>query len=299
VSEPRGTIHDLGYKRYVGSRRDSSTRWRVIARHQIAHGWKTWWRFKAALALSVIVTCIAGGFMLFASESKSRLGGAQAFVMRIIDTALPESIAWFCRAGFVVSLTIGATVVASDMQSGAFTFYFARSVKPRHYVIGKLVGQCVLLSCVVLAGPLVLAGLRLGVSDNLDQLVELLPVLPKALAIGVLAVLVYAAVPMGFSALLPNKRQVLALWAAYYMVFGSMAYIIGRVSHSGAMAALDLPRALQAIAYELFDIKFRLQDAHASLQAAIVSVGAHVGLAIAVVVYQVRRAHLAGIGGGS
>jgi ABC-type transport system involved in multi-copper enzyme maturation permease subunit len=297
-SLPRGTIHDLGYKRYGGSRRDSSTRWRVIARHQIAHGWKTWWRFKAALGFAVITTCIAGGFMLLVSERKSSLGRAQAFAMQIVDTALPESIIWFCRAGFIISMTIGATVVASDVQSGAFTFYFARSVQPRHYVIGKLVGLCVLLSFVVMAGPLVLAGLRLGVSDNLDQLVELLPIVPKTLAVGALAVLTYAAVPLGFSALLPNRRHALALWAAYYLVFGFMAYILGFVS-SGGIAALDLPRALQAIAYELFDIKFRLGDAKIPLEAAVASISVHVTASIAIVAYQVRRAQLSGIGGSS
>src|SRR5688500_14705104 len=126
-AQPAGTIHDLGYKRYLGTRRDQSTRWRVIARDQIASAFKFWWRCKAALGLAAIVTAIAGGMMLFASDRKSSLGRAQGFVMQLIDTALPESIIWYCRAGFVVSLTIGATVVASDVQSGAFTFYFARS----------------------------------------------------------------------------------------------------------------------------------------------------------------------------
>ena len=35
-----GQIHDLGYKRYVGTRRSQGTRWRVIMREQISNGWK-------------------------------------------------------------------------------------------------------------------------------------------------------------------------------------------------------------------------------------------------------------------
>jgi len=295
---PVGAIHDLGYKRYLGTRRDPRTRWRVIAREQVASAWKFWWRFKAAFGLAAIITAIAGGMMLFTSDRKSSLGRAQGFAMQLIDTTLPESIIWFCRAGFVVSLTIGATVVASDVQSGAFTFYFARSVKPHHYVIGKLAGMCALLALILVAGPLVIAGLRLGVSDDVDQLVDLLPILWKTLVIGGVATLAYAAVPLGFSALMPNRRNALALWAAYYLVFGAMVYELGKVS-SGSLAALDLPRAVQTITYALFDLNFRSRDAQIPVAAAVASLAGHVVVAVALVSYQVRRAQRTGVGGAS
>ncbi|MBA2544240.1 MAG: ABC transporter permease subunit, partial [Deltaproteobacteria bacterium] len=240
VPAPTGTIHDLGYRRYEGARRSDRSRWRVIARHQVAIAWKTWWRFRAPLGLAIIAMSITAGMMMFASERKSSLGRAQIFAQRLIDTALPEAIIWFCRVGFLASLTLGATIVASDIQSGAFTFYFARSTRPRHYVIGKLVGLGALTALIVAAGPLVLAGLRLGVADNTDELVELLPVIPKTLAVGGLATLAYCAVPLGFSALLPNRRHALALWASYYLIFGAMAYALAHVA-SPAIGALDLP----------------------------------------------------------
>ena len=296
--KPAGTIHDLGYKRYIGTRRTAATRWRVIARHQISTAWKTWWRFKAALGLAVITLCITGGMMVFASDRKSSLGRAQMLVMQLIDTALPESVIWFCRAGFLVSLTIGASVVASDVQSGAFTFYFARSVRPRHYVFGKLVGLCTMVWFVVGAGPLAIAGLRLGISDTTDQVVDLLPIIPKTLAVGALATLAYAAIPLGFSALLPNRRHALALWAAYYLIFGAMAYLLGHHA-SPWIAALDIPRAIQAVAYHLFDIEFRGRDPQIPLDAALGSLGVHIGLAIAIVTVSVSRAQRSGIGGAS
>ncbi|MEO8701614.1 MAG: ABC transporter permease subunit [Kofleriaceae bacterium] len=289
------TIHDLGYKRYVGTRRSPNTRWRVIARHQIAIAWKTWWRFKAALGLAVITMSITGGMMMFASERKSSLGRAQFFAQRLIDTALPESIIWFCRVGFLASLTIGATVIASDVQSGAFTFYFARSTRPRHYVLGKLVGVCTLVGLVVCAGPIVIALLRLGVADSTDELVELLPVLPKTLAVGILATLAYSAVPLGFSALLPNRRQALALWAAYYLIFGAMAYSLAHVA-SPALGALDLPRAIQAVAFHLFELDFRGGDPEIPLDAAIGSLAIHIAVSISILVFQVNRQHRSGIG---
>src|SRR5262249_8293976 len=59
VSEKTGTIHDIGYKRYVGTRRSVATRWRVIMRNQVAMGWKKWWRYKMPLFGAVIALFIA------------------------------------------------------------------------------------------------------------------------------------------------------------------------------------------------------------------------------------------------
>jgi hypothetical protein len=295
---PRGTIHDLGYKRYGGLRRGAGTRWRVIARHQITNAWKTWWRFKAVLGMAVITVAIAGGMMMFASDRKSGLGRAQFLAQRLIDTALPESIIWFCRVGFLASLTLAATVVASDVQSGAFTFYFARSTRPRHYVLGKLLGVAVLMACIVGAGPLVLAAVRLGVADSTDEVVALLDILPRTLAVAALATLTYAWVPLGFSALFANRRHALALWAAYYLIVGQMAYLLAHVTDP-ALGALDLPRAVQAVAFSLFDLAPRSGDPAIPVAAALGSLAGHVAIAGAVMALQVHRAHRAGIGASS
>ncbi|MEJ7603948.1 MAG: hypothetical protein WKG01_39070 [Kofleriaceae bacterium] len=157
---------------------------------------------------------------------------------------------------------------------------------------------CALVGIILIGGPLVIAGLRLGVADDVDQLVDLLPILLKAIVVGGTATLAYAAVPLGFSALMPNRRHALALWATYYLVFGAMVYELGKVS-SGSIAALDLPRAVQTINYALFDLKFRSRDAQIPVAAAVASLAAHAGLAIVLVFYQVRRAQRAGVGGAS
>ncbi len=297
-AQPTGTIHDLGYRRYEGVRRSESARWRVIARHQIAIGWKTWWRFKAPLGLAVITMSIAGGMMMFASERKSSLGRAQLFAQRLIDTALPEAIIWFCRVGFLASLTLGATIIATDIQTGAFGFYFARSTRPRQYVVGKLVGLCALIALVVAAGPFVLSLLRLGVADDMDEVIALLPIIPRTLAIGLLATLAYACVPLAFSSLLPNRRHALALWASYYLIFGTMAYALASVA-SPSIGALDLPRAVQAVAFHLFELDFRDKDPAIPLDAALASLIGHTVISIGLIAFQVRRAHQSGVGGSS
>jgi hypothetical protein len=295
-----GQIHDLGYQRYVGSRRSVGTRWTVIMRNQIATGWKTWWRFKVWLVAAVLATGIPAALLYVFSTSVLRMfKGFGADSAPFIDTILPLSLIWYCKIGFLVSLVLVVPTVAGDIQSGAFTFYFARSVRPRDYVIGKLAGLGLLVALIMLAGPFLLAGARLGLSDNLDQLIALLPTLPKALAIGVLGTLIYAAVPLGFSAVLSNKGYAMALWAAYYIVISNMAVLVSMAT-TPAVAALDLPTALQAVSLHLFDLHLagkRNFDIPAS--AALISILAHAGIAIGLVFWRVRGAQRTGVGGAS
>jgi hypothetical protein len=294
-----GQIHDLGYKRYAGSRRAVGTRWTVIMRHQMSTAWKTWWRFKVWLVAAVMATAVAAGFLYLASGKMFRmLGGIGGQVVRFADGILPLSMEWYCKVGFIVSLTIGSTVVAGDVQSGAFTFYFARSVRPRDYVLGKLAGLGALMALIMLAGPVLLAGLRLGLSDDLDQLIELLPIVAKALAIGALGTLAYAAVPLGFSAVIANRRYAMALWAAYYLVLGSMAERIGLVT-TPAISALDLPTALKTISLNLFDLHLSDGNLAISTSVALISVLGHAAIAIGLVFWRVRSAQQTGVGGSS
>ena len=294
-----GTIHDLGYKRYAGARLAASTRWIVIMRNHIAHAWKTWWRFKSAIGLAVIVTVIAGGVMFLLNDRTVKgVVLPNGVAATLTDGTLPRSIQWYSRVAFLVSLTIGARVVAGDMRSGAFTFYFARSVRPRDYVLGKLLGMFLLVGMIYIAGPLLLAVARLGLAESGDQLVELLPVLPKALAVGALGAMAFAFVPLGFSALVPNPRYAMALWATYYLIVGGMAWVLSRVTQSG-VAALDLAASMDAVAFWMFDLELvwgraKRIDPHVALG----SLFAHAGAAVAIVAWQVRRAHLRGIGGG-
>jgi hypothetical protein len=246
-----------------------------------------------------MATAVAAGFLYLTSGKLFRmLGSLSGEAVRFADGILPLSTLWYCKIGFLISLTIGSTVVAGDLQSGAFTFYFARSVRPRDYVIGKLVGLGVLLALIMLGGPLLLAGLRLGLSDDLAQLIELLPVVWKALAIGGLGTLIYAVVPLGCSALIASRRYAMALWAAYYLLIGSMAQGIGRAT-TPAIAAIDLAASLNAVSLNLFDLRLTGRLPAIPTSAALISIAVHTAVAIGAIFWRVRRAQQTGVGGSS
>lgn len=294
-----GQIHDLGYKRYAGARQDAGTRWRVIMRHQIATAWKTWWRFKAWLGAAVLVSFIAGAVMyIFSNRLFQGMGRVGQVALTVADAALPQSIAWYCRAAFLASLTLGAGVIAGDVQSGAFTFYFARSVRTREYVLGKLAGLGLLMAILTMVGPVVLAGMRLGLCESWSDVVDHLVLFPKALAVGGLATLVYTAVPLGFSALADTRRTALAMWAAWYMIGGTVAIMVGAVSHVGWLAALDPHTAIDGVVRNLFGVS--IIDPHlvtVSIAQGVTSIAAYVVVSIAIVWVSVDRAEKAGVGG--
>lgn len=289
-------IHDLGYKRYAGPRRSTRTRWLVVMKNQIATSWKTWWRLKAAVGMAVLTTCIAGGLM-FVLKDRAVEDFFGNIASTFADTALPRSIQWYTRASFLVSVTVGVFIVAGDVKSGAFTFYFARSVRPRDYVLGKLTGMIVALALVNIAGPVVLACARIGLAHDTDELVRLLPLIPKAFLQGLIGTLVFATVPMMFSSLFSNARFALAVWAGYYLVFGFAVSRLGRLTMSW-IGVLDISTALDAIAIDLFDLRlFRGRAGHLDPHQAMLSIGLHIAIATIILAIQVRRSHGSGVGG--
>jgi hypothetical protein len=294
-----GQIHDLGYKRYVGSRRAVSTRWTVIMRHQIATAWAGWWRFKVWLVAAFLVTAVSSVLLYTLGNRLFRgIGGFGGVLTRFVDGILPDSTIWYCKAGFIVSLAISATVVAGDLQSGAFTFYFSRSMRPRDYVLGKLAGLGVMVALVMAAGPLVLAAVRVGLSDSLDQAIAMLPTLYKALAVGALGTVLYTAIPLGFSALLTNRRHAMAVWAAYYLLVGWLALLLSWLT-TPELAALDLASALHAVSLHLFGLHALGRMPEPSTSAAVIAILGHAAIAIGLVVWRVRRAQQTGVGGAS
>jgi hypothetical protein len=289
-----GQVHDLGYQRYAGPRRAPRTRWRVIVRQQIASAWRTWWRYKAALGFAVVMTFVWGGLMYFLEATPFRGLAGTTWA----EAALPLSIEWYCRAAFFLSLVLGAGAIAGDRQAGAFTFYFARSVRPRDYVAGKVVGYGVMVASLALAGPLVLALLRLAIFDSTDELVAHLYVVPAALGVGTAITVVYTLVPLGFSALASDRRNALVLWLAYYLILGTIAALIGRFS-GGSIAALDLPTACLALALDAFDFHLpvgRRAARQLDPTIALISIIAHAVIAVVVIWVRISRAHARGIG---
>jgi ABC-2 type transport system permease protein len=303
---PTGTVHDLGYKRYLGTRLPQGLRWRVIMRQQIAYAWKTWWRWKLPMVSAVVATLVAGAVMYVASDTVMNIlkpagvaerGGDMnpigQMALRFIDGILPLSVVWYCKIGFIASMTVAASTVAADIKTGAFSFYFARSVRPVDYVVGKAAG----LMLLVLAGPLLLALLRVGLSDDTSQIVPQLRGVLHAGAVGVLATLIYSIIPLGFSAIVADRRWAIGLWALYYVAVGSIMSGLA-MALVPQLAALDLAGALARVSFALFDVSISTQPlGDFSVAWDLGSIALHTLLALGLVSWRVAKAARDGVGG--
>jgi hypothetical protein len=289
-------IYDLGYKRYAGPRRAQSARWRVIMRHQIAQAWKGWWRYKLALALTFLATTVSGIVMYVYQDKAIKLFG-DAAGQRLADTVVPLATLTFCKIGFLVSMTISASAISDDSASGAFTFYFVRSTRPIDYVLGKLAGLYVLVLPIMLVGPLVLAGIQLALTPENHDIVDQLGVIPRTLAIGLLGTLIYAAVPLGFSAMAKGRMIALGGWAVYYLVIGNVASGFAAFVY-GPIGALDLGTALSQTSIHLFGLELE-GPLSVPLWASIPGILIPAIAAIAVASYKVKQAADSGVGGAS
>ncbi len=306
---PTGTVHDLGYKRYLGTRLPQHLRWRVIMGQQISYAWKTWWRWKLQMVSAVVATLVAGAVMYVASDTAMNIlrpAGAERggdfnpvgqMALRFIDGILPLSVIWYCKIGFIASMTVAASTVAADIKTGAFSFYFARSVRPVDYVVGKVAGLMLLAAILVLAGPLLLAILRVGLAEDTSQIMPLLRGLLNAGVVGALALLIYSIIPLGFSALVADRRWSVGLWALYYVAVGSIMTGLGHVLVP-QLAALDLAGALSRVSFALFDVSLTGRPlGDFSVAWDVGSIALHTLLALGLVSWRVAKASRDGVGG--
>lgn len=291
-------IHDLGYARYAGERRSPTTLWRVIMRQHLAYAWKTRWRYKPWLGAALIVTMIVGAFMYLQTHETIRMLKAMGASVRWIDGALPLAYEYYRMTAFMVSMTIGAAVIARDQETGAFTFYFSRPVRPLDYVLGKLAGQLVLTGLIFLAGPLALALFRIGLSETSAEALDQLVLVPKVLLVGGLASCAYAALPLAVSALAGRRTLALGLWAAYYIVGVSTIAAIGAFTWAPLMA-VDPAASVTAVAFATFDVGVGGADNLPPAWAAILSLAAQAAGAVALLVRQVARQAAGAVGGSS
>jgi ABC-2 type transport system permease protein len=300
AAAPRAAIHDLGYKRYLGTRRAQSSRWRVIVRNQVAVAWRGFWRFKV-WALGATMTTVVFAILTYVLRSKPFEALSQQTTgspLTGVDAMLPFAFRFYPWFGFVLGVSVAATVVSRDLGAGAFEFYFSRPVRPIDYVLGKFAGLFLLMACVLAAGPFLLALVRVGVAEPADMLATLV-VVPKALLVGLLSAATYAALPLACGALAGKPRNTIAVWVAFYLVFGGIVAGIAHGTRTPALTALAPPEAVASFAFAVFDVKLTFGGAAtAPAWASVAVMLGYTALGLGVTIWRVKQAERAGLGGG-
>jgi ABC-type transport system involved in multi-copper enzyme maturation permease subunit len=297
---PRAAIHDLGYKRNVGTRRPQSTRWRVIVKTLVATSWRGWWRMKLWV-IAAIMTTVGVGVPMYISrdeifEELMRGGVAVQFS----DAMVAISYQFYPWWGFLLGATIAAGAVARDLRAGAFEFYFSRPVRPVDYLAGKVGGVFIIMSLALAVGPLVLSLFRVGLSRDLDEVWPNLAVVPKVALVGVLSSLAYAVVPLAISTLAARPRITISIWVVFYFIFGGIMEGIAIGLRIPDLGAVSLPNAVRSFAWGVLDVHLPMAGPH-EMPGVVASSCALIGyaaLGLVVLHMRLRAAEQAGLGGG-
>lgn len=293
-------IHDLGYKRYLGTRRSQSTRWRVLVKNVVSTSWRGWWRMKVWVVGCAIAT--AGlGVPMYVTRNKIFEALVRPGVnVRWADGFLPFAFGFFPWFAFVMAATTAAGSVARDLRAGAFEFYFSRPVRPVDYVLGKVVGSSLVMATALLAGPLLLSLFRVGLSRDLDEVFPALALVPRMALVGMVGSIAFAVVALAFSSLSPRPRITTAMWVGFYLLFGSIIEGLAVALHQPDLAALNLPGAVRGFAYGLIPVPLPggLSGNAPGMAASYAVLLGYTAIGLIVLHVRVKLAERAGLGGG-
>jgi hypothetical protein len=154
------------------------------------------------------------------------------------------------------------------------------------------------LSAVMLAGPLLLSLMRIALADDTDELRQTLVVIPKALAVGAIATVSYALPALACSAVSRKRWHGLAMWAAFYMLIGTMAAGISIASETPALGAVDLKTSVVTLAYRIFDVEPIRDFAMPPVWSCAAALGTYVVASMGFLYLRVAQAERSGMGGG-
>lgn len=294
----KAQIHDLGYRRYKGERRPQSARWRVLVRNVLSTSWRGWWNMKVwVIGAAVTITVMAVLMYVMRNEFWENLTRLDSKVPRA-DGMLPMSFSFLSKFAFILTMTVCAQIIANDLKTGAFEFYFSRPLRPIDYVLGKVVGAVVVIGLVLFVGPVLLSLFRLAIAKNSSQLSNLVWLVPKTVAAAAIATLAYAVIPLAFSALSSNRRYAIAAWAVFHLVVSNIAVAIAANPklNISALGAINMTDSLLTVIYRIFDMH-RTQGYSPPLWSAITMLTLYFSAGFGIVYWRVSKAQRSGMGG--
>src|SRR6185295_12629918 len=123
----------------------------------------------------------------------------------------------------ILAARVGCTNIADDLKVGAFQFYFSRTIRPRDYVWGKLLGIMTVVAIPMLGAPFIMAVFRLLLSDTWDEAGRTAPMVWHAILYGLIGTAAYALPAAAAGAIMKKRIWAQALFAAFAFVMGLMA----------------------------------------------------------------------------
>jgi len=271
-------IHDQGYRRYGGQREPEGRRWWVIARAGLTARIRE--RRVIAVLLAAWLPFLVRAVQIYASANFQQV----AFL-----APTPEMFREFLGQQeifvFIVSIVIGAGLIADDRRANALQIYLSKPLTRVEYIAGKLVTLGAVLTFVTWLPAMLLLILQMLFAGSTKFLTEHLFLIPAITLFAAVQVLVSAFAMLALSSLSKSRRFVAMMYAGILFFTAAMYQALRQITLSTAWAAISPRDTMSVIA----DGIFRIQGTRAiPFPAAVVAVAVLIAASIWILERKVR-----------
>lgn len=271
-------IHDQGYRHYGGRREPYGRRWWVIARAGLMGRIRE--RRVIAVLLMAWVPFLVRAVQFYASANYQQVA---------ILAPTPETFREFLGQQevfiFIVSIVIGAGLIADDRRANALQIYLSKPLTRLEYILGKLMTLALVLTFITWLPAMLLLILQTLFAGSAKFLTEHLFLIPAITLVAAVQVFVSSFAMIALSSLSKSRRFVAMMYAGILFFTAAMYQALRQITTSSAWAAISPRDTMNVIA----DGIFRIQGSRPiPFPAAVVAVLVLIGLSIWILERRVR-----------
>ncbi len=244
-------IHDQGYRRYEGTKARGLA-WFVIfstnVRAIVAN--RKWLMLMIVSWIPFIVRAV--GFYAAANFSQAAIVGPSAQAFR-------DFLGWQDFFVFVVTLWLGAPLIAADRRANALQIYLSKPLTRVEYIAGKLSVLIAMLLFITWVPGILLLVLQVLFAGNFTFLRANLYLFPAITLYAMVEVVMVSMCMLALSSLSTNSRFVAILYAAL-MFFSDAIYGVMRVVTGGTRVSwIALGNNLAQVGDLIFRVPLRYE----------------------------------------
>jgi ABC-type transport system involved in multi-copper enzyme maturation permease subunit len=218
-------IHDQTYRRYEGARQPPGRAWQVIL----------WNGVRGVLARRIFIGILLFAWIPFIVRTV-QLYVVSAYpqanqIVPVSVTTFQEFIEQQSFSVFLITVFVGAGLIASDRRANALQIYLAKPLLRTEYIAGKLGILVTFLTFITLVPGLLLILMQIMFAGNLDFVRQNLFVVPAMVLAALVRILVASCTMLALSSLSKSTRYVATLYAGTIFfteaVYGVLRLITG------------------------------------------------------------------------
>jgi len=241
-------IHDQGYRHYGGRREPQGRRWWVIGRAGLMGRIRE--RRVIAVLLAAWVPFLVRAVQFYASANFQQV----AILAPTVET-FREFLGQQEIFIFIVSIVIGAGLIADDRRANALQIYLSKPLTRVEYIVGKLTTLAIVLAFVTWLPAILLLILQMLFAGSTKFLREHLYLIPAITVVAAVQVFVTSFAMLALSSLSKSRRFVAMMYAGILFFTAAMYQALRQITGSNAWAAISPRDTMSVIADGVFRIQ--------------------------------------------